>query len=78
MALTGTGRGQRVGAWTPRLAQVEVRFGEPMDFSHYEGMESSALIRRAVTDEVMTAILRLSDQEYVDSYHPRPAQGDVA
>ena len=31
------------------------------------------MIRRAVTDEVMAAIAGLSEQEYVDRYHQRPA-----
>jgi 1-acyl-sn-glycerol-3-phosphate acyltransferase len=52
---------------------VTVRFGEPLDFGRYEGLENSSMIRRAVTDEVMDAIARLSQQEYVDTYHERPA-----
>jgi 1-acyl-sn-glycerol-3-phosphate acyltransferase len=31
------------------------------------------VIRRAVTDEIMYAIASLSEQEYVDTYHQRPA-----
>ncbi|MCW2717761.1 MAG: hypothetical protein QOG20_2724, partial [Pseudonocardiales bacterium] len=31
------------------------------------------VIRRAVTDEIMYAIASLSEQEYVDIYHQRPA-----
>jgi 1-acyl-sn-glycerol-3-phosphate acyltransferase len=58
----------------PRLAPVEVRFGRPLEFSRYEGLESSATIRRAITDEVMDAIAALSGQEYVDCYHPLPGR----
>jgi 1-acyl-sn-glycerol-3-phosphate acyltransferase len=54
-------------------SRVVVRFGQPLDFTRYEGLEGSSAIRRAVTDEVMDAIARLSHQEYVDTYHERPA-----
>lgn len=73
VALIGTERVQPVGARFPRLHRVTVRFGEPLDFGRYEGLENSSMIRRAVTDEVMDAIARLSQQEYVDTYHERPA-----
>jgi 1-acyl-sn-glycerol-3-phosphate acyltransferase len=73
VALIGTERVQPVGARFPRLRRVTVRSGEPLDFSRYEGLSGSNVIRRAVTDEVMYAIASLSEQEYVDRYHQRPA-----
>lgn len=73
VALLGTERVQPVGARFPRLRRVTVRYGQPLDFARYEGLGSSHVIRRAVTDEVMAAIATLSQQEYVDSYHRRPA-----
>ena len=48
-----------------------VRFGEPLDFSRYEGLESDRYILRSVTDEIMYEIMRLSGQEYVDVYATR-------
>jgi 1-acyl-sn-glycerol-3-phosphate acyltransferase len=45
-----------------------VRFGKPLDFSRYEGMENDRYILRAITDEVMYEIMELSGQEYVDMY----------
>ena len=45
-----------------------VKFGKPLDFSRYYGMEHDRLILRAVTDEIMYAIMELSGQEYVDKY----------
>jgi 1-acyl-sn-glycerol-3-phosphate acyltransferase len=45
-----------------------VRFGRPLDFSRYEGMENDRYILRAVTDEIMYEIMQLSGQEYVDMY----------
>ena len=45
-----------------------IRFGKPLDFSRYAGMENEKAILRAITDEIMYAILKLSEQEYVDEY----------
>ena len=52
----------------PRPGQVTVRFGEPMEFSRYEGMDRDRYVLRAVTDSVMAEVMRLSGQEYVDMY----------
>ncbi|MEP9380968.1 lysophospholipid acyltransferase family protein [Nocardioides sp. KR10-350] len=51
-----------------RLTRPVVIFGKPLDFSRYEGMENDRFILRAVTDEIMYEILKLSGQEYVDVY----------
>ena len=51
-----------------RYARPHVRFGEPLDFSRYEGMENDRYILRSITDEIMYEIMRLSEQEYVDLY----------
>jgi len=48
-----------------------VRFGKPLDFSRYEGMENDRYILRSITDEIMYEIMRLSGQEYVDMYAGR-------
>jgi 1-acyl-sn-glycerol-3-phosphate acyltransferase len=73
VGLIGTERVLPRDARFPRVHRVVVRFGTPLDFSRYEGLEGSSAIRRAVTDEVMDAIVRMSHQEYVDTYHERPA-----
>jgi 1-acyl-sn-glycerol-3-phosphate acyltransferase len=73
VALIGTERVQPVGAWFPRPRRITVRYGMPLEFARYDGLESSSVIRRAVTDQVMDAIAALSQQEYVDAYHRRPA-----
>ncbi|WP_113703719.1 lysophospholipid acyltransferase family protein [Nonomuraea lactucae] len=53
----------------PRLGiRPGVRFGKPLDFSRYYGMEDDRLVLRAVTDEIMYALMELSEQEYVDKY----------
>lgn len=46
-------------------------FGEPLDFSRYYGQESDRAVLRAVTDEIMREIGKLSEQEYVDAYAKR-------
>ncbi|HET6504344.1 MAG TPA: lysophospholipid acyltransferase family protein [Amycolatopsis sp.] len=74
IALTGTERVQPIGSRFPRIAKVTVRFGDPLDFHRYESMGASPAVRRAVTDEIMYAILELSGQEYVDTYHKRPGE----
>ncbi|MGX7825200.1 lysophospholipid acyltransferase family protein [Actinokineospora sp. 24-640] len=71
VGLVGTDKMLPAGAKFPRRARVEVRFGEPIHFDRYEGLANSLPIRRAVTDEIMYAIMELSGQEYVDSYHKR-------
>ena len=45
-----------------------VRFGKPLDFSRYEGMEDDRFVLRSITDEIMYEIMALSGQEYVDMY----------
>jgi 1-acyl-sn-glycerol-3-phosphate acyltransferase len=48
-----------------------VRFGKPLDFSRYEGLENDRYVLRAITDEIMYEIMQLSGQEYVDTYATR-------
>ena len=56
--------GKKFGTWTRPV----VRFGKPLDFSRYEGLEGDRFILRSITDEIMYEIMRLSGQEYVDIY----------
>ena len=56
--------GKKFGSWTRPV----VRFGKPLDFSRYEGLENDRYILRSITDEIMYEIMRLSEQEYVDVY----------
>ncbi|MBL1107516.1 1-acyl-sn-glycerol-3-phosphate acyltransferase [Streptomyces sp. 5-8] len=67
-AMIGTDKLQPGGRGIPRPGRVTVRFGEPMEFSRYEGMDRDRYVLRAVTDSVMTEVMRLSGQEYVDMY----------
>ncbi|MGH3319292.1 MAG: lysophospholipid acyltransferase family protein [Streptosporangiaceae bacterium] len=68
-AMIDTRRLQPPGRLLPKLGiRPGVRFGKPLDFSRYEGMETDRLVLRAVTDEIVYALMKLSDQEYVDVY----------
>jgi 1-acyl-sn-glycerol-3-phosphate acyltransferase len=68
-AMVGTFEMQPQGKVLPNLRiRPGVRFGKPLDFSRYYGMESDRLALRAVTDEIMHALEELSGQEYVDKY----------
>jgi 1-acyl-sn-glycerol-3-phosphate acyltransferase len=60
------------GSFHPQLRiRPGVIFGKPMEFSRYYGMESDREALRAVTDEIMAEIGRLSGQEYVEMYAKR-------
>lgn len=78
VALFGTEKLLPMGKIIPRLHRVTVRFGKPLDFARYDGLEASPAVRRSVTDEIMYAILELSGQEYVDRYHKRPEESAAA
>ncbi|MFF8482212.1 lysophospholipid acyltransferase family protein [Streptomyces antibioticus] len=67
-AMIGTFEAQPPGKILPTPHPVTIRFGAPLDFSRYAGMEGEKAILRAITDEIMYAILSLSEQEYVDRY----------
>ncbi|ARF54457.1 lysophospholipid acyltransferase family protein [Streptomyces gilvosporeus] len=67
-AMIGTDKVQPGGKGRPRLAPVTIRFGEALDFSRYDGMDRDRYVLRAVTDEVMSDVMDLSGQEYVDIY----------
>jgi 1-acyl-sn-glycerol-3-phosphate acyltransferase len=68
VAMIGTDVVNPPGSRMWRFGQVQVRFGKPMDFSRFEGMAGNRFIERAVIDEVMYELMKLSGQEYVDVY----------
>ena len=57
--------GRRIPKFRPRPG---VRFGQPLDFSRYEGMAGDRFVERSMTDEIMYELMLLSGQEYVDQY----------
>jgi 1-acyl-sn-glycerol-3-phosphate acyltransferase len=71
-AMIGGFEFQPPGKLAPRLTiRPGVRFGKPLDFSRYYGLEQDRFVLRAVTDEIMYELMRLSGQEYVDEYAQR-------
>ena len=71
VAMINTYEIQPPGTLCPRLMRVGIRFGKPLDFSRYEGLEDDRFVLRSVTDEVMYELMTLSGQEYVDMYATR-------
>lgn len=71
-AMIGGFEFQPPGKLAPRLAiRPGVRFGKPLDFSRYYGLEHDHMVLRAMTDEIMYELMKLSGQEYVDEYARR-------
>lgn len=68
VAMIGTDVVNPPGSKMWRFGRVTVRFGKPMDFSRFDGMAGNRFIERAVIDEVMYELMKLSGQEYVDIY----------
>jgi 1-acyl-sn-glycerol-3-phosphate acyltransferase len=71
----GTDKVQPKGHTIPRLgalwnSNVTVRFGPPMNFSDRTDDMSTM---RAITDEIMAEIRKLSGQQYTGRYAPRPS-----
>jgi 1-acyl-sn-glycerol-3-phosphate acyltransferase len=71
-AMIGGFEFQPPGRITPRLTiRPGVRFGKPLDFSRYYGLAEDQIVLRAITDEIMYELMKLSGQEYVDEYAQR-------
>jgi 1-acyl-sn-glycerol-3-phosphate acyltransferase len=71
VGVIGTDKVQPPGKMMLRLGRVTVRFGEPLDFARYQGLEDDRFILRSITDELMYELMELSGQEYVDMYATR-------
>ncbi|MHB8586200.1 MAG: lysophospholipid acyltransferase family protein [Thermoplasmatota archaeon] len=64
----------------PKFSPIEVRFGAPMKFTEFAGMQDDRKVTREVTDRIMRAIGALTGQSYVDTYafSPDYAKGERA
>ncbi|MFL6062377.1 MAG: lysophospholipid acyltransferase family protein [Marmoricola sp.] len=71
VAVVGTDEIAPPGKTFGSFTRPTVRYGKPLNFERYEGMENDRYILRSVTDEIMYEIMRLSGQEYVDMYASR-------
>jgi 1-acyl-sn-glycerol-3-phosphate acyltransferase len=72
VAVIGTDRILPVGARLPRLGRITVRFGQPQYFDA-TAFKNANQARRAVTDDIMDAIAKLSGQERAPTYADLPA-----
>jgi len=68
VAMIDTEKVQPIGQRMPRIRRVGINIGAPLDFSRFEGMEGDRIVLRAVTDEIMYELQRLSGQVYEDVY----------
>lgn len=68
VAMIDTEKVQPIGKRFPRIRRVGIVVGQPLDFSRFDGMEGDRIVLRAVTDEIMYELAKLSGQEYVDAY----------
>jgi 1-acyl-sn-glycerol-3-phosphate acyltransferase len=68
VAMSGTDHVLPPGRKVPRVGKIEIRVGKPLTFEAALALPSASRQRRAITDEVMTAIQDLSGQEYVAMY----------
>ncbi|MEH0826432.1 MULTISPECIES: lysophospholipid acyltransferase family protein [Micromonospora] len=80
VGVTGTDKAQPIGTRIPRpgRAKITIKFGKPLDFT---GRPDDRTSLRAMTDDMMAEIQKLSGQEYVPRYAPKRADqtaGDQA
>jgi 1-acyl-sn-glycerol-3-phosphate acyltransferase len=68
VAMVGTEHILPPGHRIPRPGRIQIRIGEPLTFEEYLHKPAGARQRRAVTDEVVQAIQKLSGQELVPVY----------
>ena len=68
VAMIDTEKVQPIGKRLPRNRRVGIVVGQPLDFSRFDGMEGDRIVLRAVTDEIIYELQKLSGQEYVDAY----------
>ena len=68
VAMIDTEKVQPIGSKYPRIHRVGVVIGEPLDFSRFAGMEGERAVLRAVADQIIYSIHRLSNQDYEDVY----------
>ncbi|ARC56393.1 1-acyl-sn-glycerol-3-phosphate acyltransferase [Frondihabitans sp. 762G35] len=73
-AIQGSDRIRVAGSRLPKRADIQITFGRPLHFETVDG-DYDAKRLRAVTDEIMQEIARLTPQEYVDSYAPTTERG---
>ena len=77
VAMVGLDEVLPAGKIIPKVRDVGLRIGAPLDFSRYEGREADRTVLRVATDELMYELMLLSGQEYVDEYAAKVKAGEV-
>lgn len=68
VAMIDTEKVQPIGKRLPRVRRIGIVVGKPLDFSRFEGMDGDRIVLRAITDEIMYELMKISGQEYIDVY----------
>lgn len=68
VAMIDTEKVMPIGTTIPRVRRIGIVIGEPIDFSRYSGMHADRFLLRSITDEVMSELHALSNQEFCDVY----------
>lgn len=68
VAMIDTEKAMPTGTRLPKVRRIGIIIGEPLDFGRFDGMEGDRFVLRAITDELMYELQRLSHQDYVDVY----------
>jgi len=72
IGIIGTERIQPIGTTVPRLGpSMEIRIGEPLDLTPWQGGEVDSRGLRELTQKLMNAVQALTKQEYVGRYAPK-------
>jgi 1-acyl-sn-glycerol-3-phosphate acyltransferase len=72
VGILGTQKIQPIGSSIPRLGPtMEIRIGEPLDLTPWQGGEVDSRGLRELTQKLMSAIQALTKQEYVGRYAPK-------
>ena len=53
VAMIDTEKAMPTGTKIPKVRRIGVVFGEPLDFSRFDGMEGDRFVLRSITDEIM-------------------------
>lgn len=68
VAMIGSREMLPIGAKFPKRVPLEIRIGEPLDFSRFAGMDGDRFVLRSITDQIMVELHNLGGQEYSDMY----------
>ncbi|OMH24255.1 1-acyl-sn-glycerol-3-phosphate acyltransferase [Tersicoccus phoenicis] len=78
VAMIGTDQVQPIGRIVPRVHRVGIIIGPALDFRRYHGQHEDRDVLRAVTDEIMLNLARLSGQESVPDVYAATVKAELA